>query len=70
MAMIDWIKQRFSKPRYVSDKAVSDFTAMAKDQGLQFDYGTDKRLVHLLRSNDDPARNMEEIAKLLGQSPK
>ena len=68
MAVIGWLKNRVTKSRYVSDQAVSDFTRVARDQSLPLDYGNDQRLAELLASNDDPAGNMAEIAKLLGQS--
>lgn len=41
----------------------------AQDQGLPLDYNHDKRLNELLSGNDDPAENLEEIAKLFGQPP-
>jgi hypothetical protein len=45
---------------------VKDFTRVARDQGLPLDYDRDERLAKLL--SDDDAENLEEIAKLLGQS--
>lgn len=65
MAILKWIRRR-TKSRYADDKAVSDFTRVAKGQNLPLDYD-DKRLAELLQS-DDPVGNLEEIAKLLGQS--
>jgi hypothetical protein len=59
--------RRRTKSRYADDKPVDDFARVAKEQGLPLDYDDDKRLAELLSSDDDPAGNLEEIAKLLGQ---
>jgi hypothetical protein len=57
--------RRRTKSRYADDKAVDDFARVAKDQGLPLDYDNDKRLAYLLSSDEDPAGNLKEIAKLL-----
>lgn len=67
MTILNWIRRR-TKSSYADDRAVDDFARVAKAQGLPLDYG-DKRLADLLSSDDDPSRNMNEIAKLLGQTP-
>ena len=56
------------KSRYADDKAVEGFEKVAKEQGLDLDYDRDERLNKLLNDESDPAGNMAEIAKLLGQS--
>jgi hypothetical protein len=45
---------------------MADFTCVARDQGLDLDYDHLERLAKLLRG-EDPG-NLDEIAKLLGQS--
>lgn len=62
MSVIDW----FRRHRQPTAKAVSDFSQVARDQGLDLDYDQANRLAEFLES-DDP-ENFEEIAKLLGQS--
>lgn len=47
---------------------MDNFARVAKDQDLPLDYDVDKRLAELLSSDDDPEGNLDEIAKLLGQS--
>jgi hypothetical protein len=61
LSVIEWFRRRQTP----SAKAVKDFTRVARDQGLRLDYDRDERLVKLL---SDDAGNLEEIAKLLGQS--
>lgn len=63
MTILNFLRRR-TKSRYADDKAVDDFARVAKDQGLY----NDKRLAELLSSDEDPVVNMDEIAKLLGQS--
>jgi hypothetical protein len=63
MTILDWIKRR-TKSSYADDEAVDEFTRVAKDQELPFDYEQGERLAKLM---DDPG-NLEEIAKLLGQN--
>ncbi|HRO01641.1 MAG TPA: hypothetical protein PLX43_09130 [Nitrobacter sp.] len=67
MTILNWIQRR-TKSRYADDKAVSDFTRVAREQSAPLDYDQDKRLAELLSSDEDPARNIDEIARLLGQS--
>jgi hypothetical protein len=62
LSVIEWFRRRQTP----SAKAVKDFTRVAKDQGLPLDYDRDERLAKLLF--DDDTGNLEEIAKLLGQS--
>ena len=64
--IIDWLTHRFTKSRYPPDRAVEQFARVAQDQGLPLDYSNDRRLAELLGS-DDPAGNIDEIAKLLGR---
>lgn len=59
--------RRRTKSRYADDKAVDDFARVVKEQGLPLD-DDDRRLAELLSSDEDPAVNMDEIAKLLGRS--
>ena len=65
MSVIAWFKRR-QKP---TPMAVADFTCVAKDQRMPLDYDREERLAKLIKSNDDPVQNLEEIAKLLGQTP-
>lgn len=69
MTILSWIKRR-TKSRYADDKAVDDFSRVARGQGLPLDYDRDKRLAEMLSSDEDPAGNFDEVAKLLGQSGK
>jgi hypothetical protein len=62
LSVIDWFKRR----RTPTAKAVTDFTRVVRDQGHDLDYDRSERLAKLLKS-EDPG-NLEEIAKLLGQS--
>lgn len=61
MTIIDWLKHNFTADR------AAYFARPAQDQRLPLD---DRRLVELLSSNEGAAGNLEEIAKLLGQTPK
>jgi hypothetical protein len=70
MTIIHWLKHRFTKSRYAPDRAVENFTRVAKEQNLPLEYGDDHRLADLLGSNDDPAGNIDDIAKLLGSRSK
>lgn len=67
MTILSWIKRR-TKSRYADDKAVDDFERVARDQNAPLDYDQDKRLAELLSSDEDPAGNFDEVARLLGQS--
>jgi hypothetical protein len=62
MTVIDWFRRR----RQPTAKAVSDFSRVTCEQGLDLDYEQADRLAELLESDD--SENFEEIAKLLGQS--
>jgi hypothetical protein len=62
LSVIDWFRRRRTK----SATAVADFTRVARDQGLDLDYDHSERLAKLLKG-EDPG-NLDEIAKLLGQS--
>jgi hypothetical protein len=62
--VIKWFRRRQTP----SAKAVADFTRIARDQNLPLDYERDERLAKLLSDDRDPTRNVDEIAKLLGQS--
>ena len=66
MNILSWIKRR-TKSRYADDKAVDDFTRVAREQNATLDYDQEKRLSELLSSDEDPAANFDEIAGLLGQ---
>jgi hypothetical protein len=63
MTIIDWLKHNFTADR------AAYFARPAQDQGLPLDFGNDRRLAELLSSKDDPAGNLDEIARLLGQTP-
>jgi hypothetical protein len=65
LSVIDWFKRR----RTQSAKTVAGFTRVARDQNLPLDYDRDGRLAKLLSDDGDPSGNMDEIAKLLGQTP-
>lgn len=67
MTILSWIKRR-TKSRYADDKVVNDFARVAREQNAPLYFDRDKRLAELLSSDDDPAANFDEIAKLLGQS--
>jgi hypothetical protein len=47
---------------------VADFTRVARDQNFPLHYNRDERLAKLLSDDKDPSSNLDEIAKLLGQS--
>jgi hypothetical protein len=68
VTILDWYKRRFTKSRGASDDAIEQFARVAKGQDLPLKYDVDKRLADLLSSYTDPAGNLDEIAKLLGQS--
>jgi hypothetical protein len=65
LSVIDWFKRR----RTQSAKIVADFARVARDQNLPLDYDRDGRLAKLLSDDGDPSGNLDEIAKLLGQTP-
>jgi hypothetical protein len=65
LSVFDWFKRR----RTQSAKIVADFTRVARDQNLALDYDRDGRLAKLLSDDGDPSENLDEIAKLLGQTP-
>ena len=54
MTIIDWLKHNFTADR------AAYFARPAHD----------RRLAELLSSNEDVAGNLQEIARLLGQTPK
>lgn len=66
MTILSWIKRR-TKSRYADDKTVDDFECVARGQNAPLDYDQDKRLAELLSSDEDPAGNLDEIARLLGR---
>lgn len=55
-------RRRRTISRYVDDKAVQDFTAVAKDQGLDLDYDRTERLAALIL--DDRAPDQERIEQI------
>lgn len=63
MTILNWIRRR-TKSHYADDKTVDDFARVAKSRGAPLDYERSERLTELM---EDP-ENLEEIAKLLGQS--
>lgn len=69
--IINWFKRRRAHSRYVDDKAVQDFTRVAKDQGMDLNYGEDPvaRLAELIQDDSPPdEQRLAEIAKLMGQT--
>ena len=59
-------RRRRTLSRYADDKAVQDFTSVAKDQGLDLDYDQTERLAALLSDDSTPdEERLEEIRRLL-----